>query len=250
MGFINGLITNYSQFFSLHVLITTLSDPSNIMIILSLVILEGLLSSDNAVVLAIMVKHLPKKQQKKALFYGIWGAYLFRFIAIGAGTYLMKIWWIKVIAALYLLKMTFDHFTKKEEDEEVNDSKVINKGFWATVVSVELMDIAFSIDSVSAAFGVSNKVWVLFLGAVFGILAMRGVANLFIALIERVPELENTAYVLIGIIGIRMLVELVNLGMISDLISNNIIFFAILITLFCGTIILHFIKEKMGKTEN
>lgn len=238
MSFLHGLISNYSQFFSLKVLVTTLSDPSNLMIIFSLIILEGLLSSDNAVVLAIMVRHLPKKQQRKALFYGIWGAYLFRFIAIGVGTYLIKIWWVKLIAALYLLKMTYDHFTKKEEEDDVDESKVINKGFWATVASVEMMDIAFSMDSVSAAFGVSNKVWVLFLGAVFGILAMRGVAQIFISLIEKIPELENSAYVLIGFIGVRMLLNIINIEI------SNIIFFIILIAIFGGTIILHYMKPS------
>lgn len=240
MDFLQGLISNYSQFFSIEGLLRTLSEPSNWMIILSLIIIEGLLSSDNAIVLAIMVRHLPKEQQKKALFYGIWGAYIFRFIAIGVGTYLIKIWWIKLIAAFYLLKMTFDHFYKKSDEEEIDESKIINKGFWATIVSVELMDIAFSIDSVSAAFGVSEEIWVLFLGAIFGILAMRGVAQIFISLIEKVPELENSAYILIGFIGGRMLLNMV------DIEIPNAIFFGILIAIFGGTILLHNIKTKNG----
>jgi YkoY family integral membrane protein len=238
MNFLNGLISNYSQFFSMHVLIATVSNPSNWMLIISLIVLEGLLSSDNALVLAIMVKHLPHKQQKKALLYGIWGAYLFRFIAIGIGTYLIKIWWIKLIAAAYLLHMTYTHFTKKEDSEEADDSKVINKGFWATVLSVELMDIAFSVDSVSAAFGVSNKVWVLFLGAVFGILAMRGVAKIFVSVIEKIPELENSAYILIGFIGVKMLLNLINIEI------SNVVFFVLLIVIFGGTIALHYMKGK------
>ncbi|KHD36158.1 membrane protein [Clostridium acetobutylicum] len=243
MNFLHGLVNNYAQFFSLKVLIATLSDPSNLMMIFSLIILEGLLSSDNAVVLAIMVKHLPKKQQKRALFYGIWGAYLFRFIAIGVGTYLIKIWWVKLIAALYLLKMTYSHFAGKAEDDEVDESKVSKKGFWATVATVELMDIAFSIDSVSAAFGVSSKVWVLFLGAIFGILAMRGVAQIFVALIEKVPEMESSAYVLIGIIGIKMLLNLINIEI------PNTIFFGVIVAVFGGTIAFHYIRQAGVKSQ-
>ncbi len=100
-----GIASNYSQFFSFDVFLGVVTNPVNWAIIGSLVVLEGLLSADNALVLAIMVKHLPRNQQKKALFYGIFGAYLFRFIAIGLGTYLIKIWWIKGICALYLLWM-------------------------------------------------------------------------------------------------------------------------------------------------
>ena len=46
--------------------------------VLTLVILEGLLSGDNALVLAVMVRHLPREQQKRALRYGIWGAFGFQ----------------------------------------------------------------------------------------------------------------------------------------------------------------------------
>ena len=73
--------------------------------------------------------------------------------------------------------------------------------FWGTVVAVELMDIAFSVDSVLAAFGVSEQVWVLLVGGMLGVLMMRGVAGVFLKLIDRVPELETSAYILILIIA-------------------------------------------------
>jgi len=63
------------------------------------------------------------------------------------------------------------------------------------------MDIAFSIDSVIAAFGVSNEVWVLFMGGLLGVLMMRGVAQVFLKLIDKIPELERAAFLLIAIIA-------------------------------------------------
>lgn len=75
--------------------------------------------------------------------------------------------------------------------------------FWGTVAMVELMDIAFSVDSVLAAFGVSNEVWILLLGGMLGILMMRGIAGVFLKLLERIPELETTAYILILIIAAK-----------------------------------------------
>ena len=238
MNIINTILNSYSDFFSLAELMKELSDPASWGIILTLIILEGLLSADNALVLAMMVKHLPEKEQKKALTFGIWGAYIFRFIAIGIGTYLIKIWWIKLIAAGYLLKISLDFFFKKkpEEHEEVNAFK---KGFWATIATVELMDIAFSIDSVTAAFGVSNKVWVLFLGAIFGILMMRGIAKVFVSLIDKIPELEGGAYILIMVIAIKMLLELIHIE-IPDL-----IFYGLLVSIFGGTFIFHNIRERV-----
>src|SRR3954466_9191549 len=71
--------------------------------VLMLVFLEGLLSADNALVLAVMVRHLPKGQQKRALRYGIWGAFVFRLIAILLASYLLAFWHFKVVGGLYLL---------------------------------------------------------------------------------------------------------------------------------------------------
>lgn len=232
-----GIINNYSQFFNVTAFLSVVSSPVSWAMIGSLIVLEGLLSADNALVLAIMVKHLPKKDQKKALFYGIFGAYLFRFAAIGMGTYLIKIWWIKGAGALYLLWMSFQFFfMKKEEEEEEVESKVM--GFWRTVLAVEIMDIAFSVDSVLAAFGVSDQVWVLYLGGILGVMMMRGVAQIFLALIEHYPELETTAYVLIGIIGAKMLVSIFGLHV------SDVVFFSTLVIVFLSTFVIHHLRQR------
>jgi YkoY family integral membrane protein len=236
MNIIQSILGNYGNFFSLHELIKELANPSSWGIILTLVIMEGLLSADNALVLATMVGHLPKKEQKHALMWGMGGAYLFRFIAIGVGTYLIKLWFVKLIGALYLLHMVYSFFKTKANKEE-QDIKQVNKGLWATIASVELMDIAFSIDSVTASLGISDKVWVLFLGAILGILMMRGVAQIFVKLLEKIPELESSAYILIAIIGIRMILDLVHIEI------PEVIFYGLLVSIFGGTFVLHKFKK-------
>lgn len=290
MEFLNGLIETYSSFFSWEVLQGVLTNPANWTIILSLVILEGLLSADNALVLAVMVNHLPEKQKKRALFYGLLGAYLFRFLAIGLGVFLVKMTAIKVMGALYLLKIAADHFFGHNEKaqkaidlllylgmaaclyfipipvvqilggllivwllyrlfksggEEENETENKGKGFWQTVLAVEMMDIAFSIDSVLAAFGVSNQVWVLFLGGILGVLMMRGVAQIFLKLIERIPEFETTAFVLIALISVKMF-----LGAASIHIESYL-FFGVLVLTFLGTFVVHKMKKgKHGEQED
>ncbi|AVK47524.1 hypothetical protein AXY43_05515 [Clostridium sp. MF28] len=238
---LQSIIDNYSQFFSVSNFegIFTVSGISTILL---LMLLEGLLSADNALVLAMMVKHLPEKQQKKALMYGIWGAYLFRFLVIGIGTYLIKFTWIKAIGALYLLYMAYKGLFGNSEEEDPDIAKIAQKGLWATVASVELMDIVFSIDSVTAALAVSDKVWVLFIGAVFGILMMRGVAQIFVVLIEKVPELEKTAYILIALIGLKLGVTLIGIEI------PDMLFFAILIVVFLGTFVVSKFNKKSEST--
>lgn len=240
---LQGIINSYSQFFSWDVFWGVISTPANWGIILSLVVLEGLLSSDNALVLATIVSNLKTHRERKlALFAGIWGAYFFRFLVIGFGIYLIHFWWIKVLGSLYLLWMSAKYFFFSED--EGDEAKVGSTSFWATVLQVELMDIAFSIDSISAAFGVSEKVWVLFLGAIIGILMMRGVAQIFVKLIETFTEFETTAYVLIAIIGVKMMASVFGYR-VSDW-----TFFACLVIVFLSTFAVHYLRPKTTSDPN
>ena len=160
---LNNIIHTYSQFFDWSMWAEVLTDPVSWGLIGTLVLMEGLLSADNALVLAVMVRHLPEKQRKKALFYGLLGAYAFRFLAIGIGVYLIKIMWVKILGAFYLAWLSFKYFRDKrnkqdgqdEESQGMNKSSLLIRMFgnlWGTVVAVEMMDIAFSVDSVLAAF--------------------------------------------------------------------------------------------------
>lgn len=245
MDVINQILSTYALFFDWEHWVEVLSNPVNWGLILSLVLIEGLLSADNALVLAVLVKHLPEKQRKKALLYGMIGAYVFRFIFIGIGVYLVKFWFIKLLGALYLAWICISHFIKKQEDDE---AKEFNKAsllvrlfgtFWATVIMVELMDIAFSVDSILAAFAVSNEVWVLFIGGMLGILMMRTIAGVFVKLIDRIPELETTAFILIGIIAAKMLLSVAGIEV------SHYLFFIILILAFLGTFVIH--KRNLKK---
>jgi YkoY family integral membrane protein len=248
MSVLQGIIDTYAQFFNWEMWGEVLSDPVSWGLIGTLVILEGLLSADNALVLAVMVKHLPPEQRKKALFYGLLGAYVFRFIAIGVGVFLIKLWWVKILGAGYLAWLAIKYFLDKrkaaqEEEEEhgINKSGLLIRifgTFWGTVAAVELMDIAFSVDSVLAAFGISEEVWVLLIGGMLGVLMMRGIAGVFLTLIDRVPELETSAYILILIIAAKMLLAVFGIHV------SHVTFFIILLLTFGATFVIHFMNKK------
>lgn len=243
------ILDTYAQFFDWHMWKVVLTDPVSWGLILSLVVIEGLLSADNALVLAVLVRHLPEEQRKKALLYGMIGAYFFRFIFIGIGVYLVKFWFIKALGALYLAWLCISHFIKKEEDElqEFNKNTLLVRlfgTFWATVITVEIMDVAFSVDSILAAFAVSSEVWVLLMGGMLGILVMRTVATVFVSLIDRIPELETTAFILIGIIAIKMGLSVFHIEI------SHYLFFAILLVAFAITFIVHYVRKNraVGKS--
>ncbi|MBI1333036.1 MAG: hypothetical protein GC165_09165 [Armatimonadetes bacterium] len=173
--------------------------------IAALAVLEGLLSADNALVLAIMVKHLPHDRQKKALLYGLGGAFVFRFLAILFATIVLKQWWLQALGALYLMFVTGKHFFGAAACRDV---KPVERGFWATVVVVEITDIAFAVDSVLAGITfVGNdqtKIWVVFFGAIVGIVLLRFAASVFIRLLEKYPSLDHVAYLLVGWVGVKL----------------------------------------------
>lgn len=188
----------------------------SLLIILNLIIIESLLSIDNAAVLGTMVMRLPVPQQKKALKYGIVGAYVFRGICLFAASFLVKIWWLKAVGGLYLLYLGVDWWQRRKKKDE-HHAEIPPKTtwlyrvtvgklgqFWATVVSVELMDLAFSIDNVFAAVAFSKNILIILCGVFIGILAMRYVAQGFAKLIAHYPFLEGCAYTVIFLLGVKL----------------------------------------------
>ncbi|MBX7135467.1 MAG: TerC family protein [Fimbriimonadaceae bacterium] len=174
-------------------------------IVAFLVVLEALLSADNALVLAIMVKHLPSKLQRKALLYGLGGAFIFRFVAILFATTILSLWWLQAIGAVYLLFLPIKHFWSHSGGEK--KVQALGKGFWPTVIAVEITDIAFAVDSVLAGVALvksPSKIWVVYFGAIIGVILLRFAATLFISLLEKYPLLDHVAYVLVGWVGVKL----------------------------------------------
>ena len=183
-------------------------------VIISLIIIEGLLSVDNALAIAAMASHLPGKQKYWALKVGIIGAYVFRGLALLLATYIIANPWLKMLGAAYLIHLMAHHFAARHKagEPELDDAgeaiaQSAGRGFWATVASIELMDLSLGVDNVVAAVALSDKMWVVCTGVFIGILALRFVAGHCIKLIEKFPVLEHTAFLLIGFVGLQLDVD-------------------------------------------
>ena len=186
--------------------------PSDFVTIGLLIGLEGLLSADNAMVLAVLVLGLPKAQQKKALQYGIVGAFAFRAIATLLAAYMIQLGWVKLVGAGYLLYLVYRHFGGGESGEDRRATRNAQpwlglSAFWATVVKVELTDIVFAIDSILVAVAMSPKRWVILTGGILGIIMMRLVIGKLLTLVERYPVLVDGAFVIIAWVGVKLLIE-------------------------------------------
>src|SRR6476620_12739408 len=180
-----------------------------------LVVLEGLLSADNALVLAMMILGLPRRDQKKALRYGLVGAFAFRTIATLAATHLIRIEWVKILGGSYLLYLCYEHFFRSASAEERTKPTPAQpwlglSALWGTVVKVELVNIAFSVDSILVAVAISSKTWVVLTGGLLGIVAMRVVIAQLLAIVRRYPTLVDGAFVIIALVGAKLLLEFAN----------------------------------------
>lgn len=217
--------------------------------------MECLLSVDNAVVLAAQTRVLPNlREQEESLFYGIWGSYIFRFLVIGIGTYLINFWEIKVIGAAYLVYMSYRFFHVKffgkKPVHQRRQGSLANlsgrKRSWAVVAQIEFTDIVFSIDSVLAALAVSDNPVIVLIGGVIGILCMRGIAEFIMKLMDKVPELEPMAYVLIFIIAIKLFLTIPAI----DIEISSGLFGTFILIVFVVTLIIHFIRKRGNKHGN
>ncbi|MFT3992490.1 MAG: hypothetical protein QM680_13900 [Luteolibacter sp.] len=202
-------------------------DPAaGLMVVFILILIEGVLSVDNAAVLATMVMRLPEEQRGKALKYGIIGAYAFRGLCLALASWLITIWWLEPLGGLYLIWLAWSHFFKKSTDEEAAEASASTEKsrlyrwtigllgpFWATVAAVEIMDLAFSIDNVVAAvayvknFPMPSKLILVCLGVFLGILAMRFAATGFVKLMHHFPFLETCAFIVITILGVKLVLS-------------------------------------------
>ena len=220
---------------------------NDLAIVALLVVLEGVLSIDNALVLGLLAKRLPKSEQAKALTLGLVGAFAFRFISIATAQLLLKFKIVKLIGGAYLFYVAGKYFwdayreaakQKKEKEKEIQtleqiqlengaprtppaktDERRKEPGFWTTVVVIELTDIAFAVDSILAAIalvgpapeGTGNnwhpKLWVVVTGGMLGVILMRYAASVFIRLLERFPNFETAAYLLVAVIGAKLTLD-------------------------------------------
>lgn len=217
--------------------------------------LEGLLSTDNALVLAIMVKHLPLKERRKALFYGLIGAFILRFGSLFIISFLVDIWQVQAIGAVYLLFIAIKNLSNKallsHSDVKKKES---TSGFWVTVLKVEVADFAFAIDSILAAVALAMTIpatglfqvgsldggqfIVVFSGGMIGVIIMRFAANLLVELLQKRPGLEVAAFLIVGWVGVKLAVLTLahpDVAIIPSAFSHsttwNVIFYLVLVSI-------------------
>ncbi|MEN1968071.1 TerC family protein [Lentibacillus sp. N15] len=190
--------------------------------LLILIGLEGILSADNALVLAVIAKHLPENQKQRAINYGIIGAFIFRFAALFVISFLVNVWQVQAIGAIYLIylsvKNVLGHYFGSANEKQPS----FGNGFWSTVGKIGIADLAFAIDSILAAVALAialpdtplpqfggmdgGKFIIVIIAAIAGLILIKFAASWFVTLLDKRPGLETIAYLIVGWVGVKLAV--------------------------------------------
>ena len=193
-----------------------------------LILLELVLSADNAIALAAIAQGLDGEAlQKKALNIGLVAAFVLRVLLILAAGWVLKYWQFEIAGALYLLWLVYQHFFTGEDGDSEGHSPKFG-GLWQAIPTIALTDLAFSLDSVTTAIALSKDVLIVLLGGTIGIVALRFMAGLFIRWLEIYVHLEDAGFVTVAFVGIRLIVRVIN----PDLVPPEWVMVSLIFALF------------------
>ena len=177
------------------------------LILLVLVVLEAVLSADNAIALAAIAKSIKEpKLQTQALNIGLIGAYILRIVLIFAATWVIKYWQFELLGAIYLLWLVFNYFFL-EDDEDKQHHSLGFKSIWQVIPTIAITDLAFSLDSVTSAIAITEETWLIVVGGTIGIVILRFLAGLFIRWLQEYTYLEDAGFITVGFVGLRLLLK-------------------------------------------
>lgn len=177
------------------------------LILLVLVLLEAVLSADNAIALAAIAKSVKDpKSQRQALNIGLVGAYILRIALIFAATWVIKYWQFELLGAMYLLWLVFNYFYSSQDKDD--DHRTLGfKSIWQIIPTIAITDLAFSLDSVTSAIAITEDTWLIVAGGTIGIVILRFLAGLFIRWLQEYTYLEDAGFITVGFVGLRLLLK-------------------------------------------
>jgi YkoY family integral membrane protein len=227
-------------------------EVSDIAILVTLLLLEGVLSFDNAAVLAAMVRRLPEHQRRKALLYGLVGAYGFRTLAILSVAWIIQYSWLKAVGGAYLVYLAVKHLFFAHPHSEHAEAGLMARlgisGFWGVVIAVELADIAFALDQVLVAVAMTPKVFLVIVASMIAILILRISASYMTRLMDWFPALEKLAYVAVGFVGLKLIVvEAAHMLGYEHFEVPKAISIGVTLSLLVLPVLVKFLWERFGK---
>lgn len=174
-------------------------------IIIAILVMDMAMSGDNALAINAMVMHLPEKIRGKAIWFGMLLAAGLRVVALALANFIMANPWVKILGALYLIKLCYGHFSS-ETEEEAGVPK-LGGSFLGALIAIGFLDLSLSLDNVVAVVAMSQNLAIIVTGVLSSIALLAIAAQVIRRIMTRYPDLEGAAYVILGYLGVTMLAD-------------------------------------------
>lgn len=177
--------------------------------LVSMAIIEILLSIDNMLGVRALAEHLNPGQRRIALIAATVTAYIGRCIGLMITAPLLSFYTpVRLLGAAYLMYIMSAHFT--DQREKVAGVAVPHWGLGRTILGIVLLDVTLSFDNIVAAVSLSKDVWVVCSTVVFGLIFIQFLGKVTMKVLQKLPILSETVYLLVGWVGLLLMVETFN----------------------------------------
>jgi YjbE family integral membrane protein len=176
-------------------------DPVLWTALLKIIGVNIVLSGDNAVVIALAARSLPRKQQKQAIFWGSAAAIVLRIILTLFAVALLSLSWLKIVGSVLLVWIGVKLLVPEEDDGDVDASD----NLWQAIKTILIADLVMSLDNVIAVAAAAGGHWgLMIIGLAISIPLVIFGATLLVKLMERFPIIIVTGAGLIGFVAGEM----------------------------------------------
>jgi len=172
--------------------------------LLSIILIDLILAGDNAVIIAMAVRSLPRKQRRKGILLGSGAAVLLRVVLTFFAAQLLQTPYVKFIGGLFILWIAVKLFVEGNPGEEVHrEANTIWQALWVIVVA----DITMSVDNVLAVAGASKgNLFLLLFGLGLSIPFVVFTSSLLSMLMDKYPYIIYIGAAVLGKVGAEMIV--------------------------------------------
>ncbi|MGZ5079828.1 MAG: TerC family protein [Usitatibacter sp.] len=179
----------------------TFEDPLFWTALLKIIGVNIVLSGDNAVVIALAARSLPRKQQKQAIFWGAGAAIVLRILLTLFAVALLALPWLKLVGSVLLLWIGTKLLVPEDEDPDITASD----NLFVAIRTILIADLVMSLDNVIAVAAAAGGHWgLLIIGLAISIPLVIFGATLLVKVMERWPIVVTIGAALIGFVAGEM----------------------------------------------
>jgi YkoY family integral membrane protein len=178
----------------------------------ALAVLEAVLSADNAVAIAALVKELePESLRVRGLNWGLALAFVLRVLMVVLAGWVVRFNAFQLLGGCYLLWLACRHFQEQldQSSSAISEAPPAANSLLGVIPLVALTDLAFSLDSVTAAVAVTDRLWLVISGGAVGILLLRFLATWVLRWMLQFERLQNAAYLTVLAVGLRLVAKVI-----------------------------------------